>query len=129
VKSENPHPQDQSTPPHSAWLIATAVCGFLAVALGAFGAHGLKDIIAANDGRDWWQTATLYHLAHAAAMTAAVAMRRHLAAGLMLCGVLIFSGTLYAMALGAPRWFGAVTPLGGLCLLAGWLFLLRRPRD
>lgn len=94
---------------------AAAVLGFLGVALGAFGAHALKGRIDEN----LWRTAVTYHLVHAVAMLAAPHGARYFGAG-----VVVFSGTLYALALGAPRWLGAVTPVGGLLLLAGWLAVL-----
>ncbi|KCZ92863.1 DUF423 domain-containing protein [Hyphomonas johnsonii] len=101
--------------------LAAGLTGFTGVALGAFGAHGLNlDAEAAG----WWQTATLYALVHAVAALAVALSDR---AGLVrrggwafILGALVFSGCLYAMALGAPRWLGAVVPLGGLMFLAGW---------
>ncbi len=108
-----------------------AVLGFLAVALGAFGAHGLEATFAevGDKALDWWRTATLYHLLHAAALLAigsADATRRPGAAGwAFTAGIALFSGSLYAMAVGAPRWLGMVTPVGGLCLLAGWALVYR----
>jgi uncharacterized membrane protein YgdD (TMEM256/DUF423 family) len=109
-----------------------AVAGFVGVALGAFGAHGLKEHLAADPVRaEWWQKAVLYHLVHAAAIlgTSRRDGRASAATWSFAAGIAIFSGTLYAMALGAPRWFGAVTPLGGLAFLAGWLLLLRGSRE
>lgn len=105
---------------------AAALTGFLSVALGAFGAHALESRLTA-EGTAWWQTATLYGLTHAAAALAAGLSGRggKLAVGgwLMVAGAVIFAGTLYAMALGAPRWLGAVTPLGGTGMLAGWVMI------
>lgn len=106
-----------------------AIIGFVGVALGAFGAHGLQGRLTA-DGKGWWETATLYALVHAAVITAAGIGKRAGVAGMdgaalaFFIGVLIFSGSLYAMALGAPRWFGAITPIGGLSLLIGWALLI-----
>ncbi|WP_291204760.1 DUF423 domain-containing protein [Hyphomonas sp.] len=103
-----------------------ALFGFASVALGAFGAHALEGRLTA-EGAAWWHTATLYALPHAAAALAAGLSERggHIARGgaLLLIGGVIFSATLYAMALGAPRWLGAVTPLGGVGMLAGWALL------
>jgi len=108
--------------------------GFLAVALGAFGAHGLKGFLASlEDGPQrlaWWQTAAQYHLAHALALglVAYVAGRSEgnatwiAAAGFSL-GVLFFSGSLYVMTITGTRWLGAITPIGGLLLLVGWVSL------
>jgi len=97
--------------------------GGLAVALGAFGAHALKGSLS-PDAQGWWETATLYALVHAAAAFALGLQDRagvSAYAGWAMClGVVVFSGSLYAMALGAPRWFGAITPLGGLSFLLGW---------
>ena len=103
-------------------VIASAL-GFLGVALGAFGAHGMSGRFT-PETRGWWETATLYLLVHAVAVFAASLSGRtglfSTGGWVMVFGALIFSGTLYAMALGAPRWFGAITPIGGLGLLAGW---------
>lgn len=106
-----------------ALTIAGSALAFIGVALGAFGAHGLSARFT-PETRGWWETATLYLLVHAVAVFAAGLSGRaglfSTAGWIMVLGALIFSGTLYAMALGAPRWFGAITPLGGLGLLAGW---------
>lgn len=107
---------------------AAGLC-FLAVAFGAFGAHGLKNILQANGTSNVWQTAVLYHLAHAIAL---VALALHGAANrgacyLLLAGIAIFSGSLYALALTNLRWLGAITPVGGLCFLAGWAWLIILP--
>ncbi|MEM7638490.1 MAG: DUF423 domain-containing protein [Pseudomonadota bacterium] len=103
----------------------SAIAGFFAVALGAFGAHALKDGFG-EEQIGWWETATLYLLVHAAlatAISAADAARFGSAATVLLLGGLVFSGTLYAMALGGPRWLGAVTPIGGVGLLLGWAMI------
>ena len=103
----------------------SAVLGFVAVALGAFGAHGLQELLERNDRIETWKTAVLYHLAHAVVMLVIATLRplRSTAWMLMLTGVVIFSGTLYALALTNVKWLGAITPLGGVSLLAGWLAL------
>lgn len=104
-------------------LVTAGILGAAAVALGAFGAHALKDrLAAAPEALGWWQTATSYLLTHAVAV-GAVSARSAWPARLWTAGALVFAGTLYAMALGAPRWLGAVTPLGGTMLIAGWLTL------
>jgi uncharacterized membrane protein YgdD (TMEM256/DUF423 family) len=114
------------------WLAASGVSGFLAVALGAFGAHGLQARLAdAADGAKrlgWWQTAAQYHLVHALALGLVAVLvvqlpRARYAGFAFVLGTLLFSGSLYVMALGGPRWLGAVTPLGGLGFLAGWAIL------
>lgn len=101
--------------PRMIWLIA-ALSAALAVAAGAFGAHGAASPKAA----EWLRTGGLYQLTHAiAALTIAARFPR--SAALLLTGAAIFALTLYAMALGAPRWLGAVTPIGGTLMIAGWL--------
>lgn len=115
-------------------LAVSGILGAAAVGLGAFGAHGLEAFLEgapeAAKRLGWWQTAVGYHLPHAVvlAVCGVLAARPSgwalkIAAGGFLLGVLLFSGTLYAMALGAPRWLGAVTPLGGLSLIVAWLAL------
>lgn len=110
--------------------IAVAFC-FLAVALGAFGAHSLKATLEANGTREIWNTAVLYHLAHAIAL---VVLALHpaslrLASALLTAGIVIFSGSLYLMAVTNIRWLGAITPIGGFCFLAGWLWLIFSPPE
>ena len=103
--------------------VIAGVLGATAIALGAFGAHGLKERLAAiPEAAGWWQTATFYLLTHALAV-GAIASPSAWPARLWSAGALIFAATLYAMALGAPRWLGAITPLGGTLLIAGWLSL------
>jgi len=103
-----------------------AVAGFLGVALGAFGAHALRDRMTPEQDA-WWQTAVLYHLVHAAALLGSGRPdgRAGASSVCFAAGIAVFSGTLYALALGGPRGLGAVTPLGGVAFLAGWLLLLR----
>jgi uncharacterized membrane protein YgdD (TMEM256/DUF423 family) len=98
--------------------------GAIAVTLGAFGAHGLRSRFALlPEAALWWQTATFYLLTHAVAVGA---IRSGGSGWFWTIGAAIFSGTLYALALGAPRWLGAVTPVGGVLLLAGWVALAWR---
>lgn len=106
-----------------------ALYGLLGVAAGAFGAHALRGHMTA-DRLALYEVAVRYQMYHAFALIAAAwAVQRwpgtlSSAAGwLFIVGVLIFSGTVYALSFGAPRWLGAVTPIGGLCLLGGWLAL------
>lgn len=105
--------------------------GLTAVALGAFGAHGLEGLLAdaadAPERLGWWETGARYHLAHALALFGVAWLRSQasgrapdVAAIAFTLGVVVFSGSLYTMALGGPRWLGAVTPLGGLSFLVGW---------
>ncbi len=102
-----------------------ALLGFLAVALGAFGAHGLKEILARHDTAAIWEKAVLYHFIHAV-MLFVLAQRRPVPSGPWLSffgGILFFSGSLYLLALTNARWLGAITPLGGVSFLVGWLWL------
>ena len=107
-----------------------AFLGFLAVALGAFGAHGLKAILLQNEATSIWERAVFYHFIHAV-MLFVLAWLRPLARGPWLCflaGILIFSGSLYLLALTNLRWLGAITPLGGMCFLVGWGWLAVCPK-
>jgi len=107
------------------WLALAALEGLIAVAAGAFGAHGASDPAA----KEWLRTGAQYQMVHALAVFAAWsvwktgAVAAAVSAWLFLAGALVFGGTLYLMALGAPRWLGAVTPVGGLMLLGGWAVL------
>lgn len=104
-------------------LVTAGLLGAIAIALGAFGAHALKERLALiPEASAWWQTATFYLLTHAVAI-GAIAGPSAWPKRLWALGSVIFAGTLYAMALGAPRWFGAITPLGGTLLIAGWVVL------
>jgi uncharacterized membrane protein YgdD (TMEM256/DUF423 family) len=96
-------------------LALAALNGFLAVATGAFAAHAVVD----PQAKEWLRTGATYQLAHAAAAWA-VAPRAPLAAFLMSVGGLVFALTLDGLAAGLPPWLGAVTPLGGVLMLAGW---------
>jgi uncharacterized membrane protein YgdD (TMEM256/DUF423 family) len=108
-----------------------AVNGFLAVALGAFGAHALKATLEAHGTIATYQTGSHYHLAHALALALVglLAERtRHVkvlawAGGLFCVGIVLFAGSLYALAVSNIRVLGAITPLGGVCFLAGWALL------
>lgn len=110
-------------------LIAAAAAGFTGVSLGAFGAHALKSRLA-PDLLAIFQTGVQYHLVHAVALLG-VAVLAHSSASvsarvggwLFVAGILVFSGSLYALALSGIRALGAVTPVGGLCFLAGWAAL------
>jgi uncharacterized membrane protein YgdD (TMEM256/DUF423 family) len=102
-----------------------AIAGFLAVAFGAFGAHGLHKILAQNGTAAIWETAAFYHLVHAV-MLFVLAGRKPLAVGPWWCflaGIVFFSGSLYLLAATDARWLGAITPVGGIGFLAGWLWL------
>ena len=111
-------------------LAVGAVLGLLGVAAGALGAHALRETVSGRD-LEIWQTGAHYQQLHAAVLVAvglaarSTGRSRALAAAstLLTLGVLVFAGTLYAMVLGGPRILGAVTPLGGLCLMGGWAAL------
>jgi uncharacterized membrane protein YgdD (TMEM256/DUF423 family) len=110
----------------SALLVGFA--GASAVLLGAFGAHALHATLAAHvDGIELWRTATSYHLWHALALAIAIALGRgrsgRVAVMSFVLGIVLFSGSLYALALGAPRWTGIITPFGGLAFIVGWMAL------
>ena len=109
-------------------LSAGALLAALGVILGAFGAHALRDALEPVE-LGWWQTAVQYQMWHAIGLLALAALplpRLGLPAALLAVGTVIFSGTLYLMALTGARWLGAVTPPGGTLMIAGWLLLLRR---
>jgi len=94
---------------------------FLGIALGAFGAHGLEERLTANDRIDTWETATLYHLIHGLALfVLATLPGRPLGYYWFLAGIVIFSGSLYALALTDISKLGAITPIGGISFLVGW---------
>ncbi|MEI6536354.1 MAG: DUF423 domain-containing protein [Verrucomicrobiaceae bacterium] len=123
---------------HDSFLLKVAAClGFLAIGLGAFGAHGMKGKWDALPNRkesahreEVWRTAAQYHLIHSVALLAlalAGASRRFVLAGrCWITGIIVFSGSLYLFAFTGIKQFGAVTPFGGLFLMAGWLALLVR---
>jgi uncharacterized membrane protein YgdD (TMEM256/DUF423 family) len=109
-------------------VAAGAALSGLGVILGAFGAHALKARIGA-EALGWWETAVEYQMWHGLAVLAlglATARWARVPAWLLCAGAAVFSSTLYAMALGAPRWLGAVTPLGGLAMITGWALLAWR---
>jgi len=100
--------------------------GFLAVALGAFGAHGLKRLLDEHGQMETWRTAAHYHLAHAGVLLV-LALRSTVAKlpfAFFSVGIVIFSGSLYLLAVTNVRWLGAITPIGGICLLVGWGLLV-----
>jgi len=104
-------------------LVSGALLAALGVALGAFGAHGLKAALS-PEALGWWQTAVQYQMWHAIALVGLATVRPARTAPLLIGGgILIFSGTLYAMALTGARWLGAITPVGGSMLILGWLVL------
>lgn len=115
---------------HKLFLIISSLSGALAVSLGAFGAHALKSKLSANGYLATYETAVQYHFIHTLAL---------LAVGLLLnkypnpwfanagyaftIGILIFSGSLYVLSMTSTRWLGAITPIGGLAFIAGWVMI------
>lgn len=105
---------------------------FLAVAIGAFGAHGLKDSLT-DYQLDIFRTGVQYHMMHALGIILIGALMDHshhsstnrhrLAALIMLVGIILFSGSLYTLSITGIRWLGMITPIGGVCFLAAWLLL------
>jgi len=113
------------------WMTLAALGGFVAVAVGAFAAHGVHD----PKAQEWLRLGSTYGFMHTMATFACAtfmnigAKRARFAPAFFLTGVVIFSGSLYAMALGAPRWFGAITPIGGTLFLVGWGILVWAVRE
>lgn len=115
------------------WIIVAALSGALAIAIGAFAAHGLDlSTEAGRKAREWLQTGSQYAMIHALAIVGVVALARSAAVNLpwavvaqclFLVGSVLFPGALYALAFGGPRWFGAVAPIGGTAFILGWLSL------
>lgn len=112
-------------------IICAAVCGFLAVALGAFAAHGLKNRLA-PELLSAFQTGVQYQMYHALALLGIAILIKlygsnswlQISGSFLLLGIVLFCGSLYGLAFNGPRWLGPITPLGGLCFLLGWLALL-----
>ena len=105
---------------------AAAILGATGVALGAFGAHALKAMLEANDRIDTWETAVFYHLVHSLALLI-LSIQPSMRRSTFYCfvgGVAVFSGSLYLLCLSGLNWLGAITPIGGICLIAGWLSCL-----
>lgn len=111
--------------PVKPWLSVAAINGALAVSAGAFAAHGLKGMLS-PELMETFKTGAFYHLSHALAMAGAALVPgvwSTRAAWLFLIGIVLFSGSLYVLALTGLRWVGMVTPFGGVAFIAGWLAL------
>lgn len=112
------------------YLMIAAVSGFFAVALGAFGAHGLKQKLSV-DMLAVYQTGVQYHFYHTLALFGVALLMLQLpqsaalrwSAALFVVGIIIFSGSLYVLSISGVRWLGAITPIGGVAFLAGWILL------
>lgn len=108
------------------WWRVAGVVGALGVALGAFGAHGLKDVVSDPEHiTRWWDVGARYHLIHAVALlgVAAHPARPAVAGWSFVVGILLFSGSLYAMTLTEITKLGMITPLGGVAFITGWIAL------
>lgn len=110
-----------------AFIVWGGVLGFIGVALGAFGAHGLADTLAANGRADTFETANRYHLIHALALWGVSWLMSHYPQRALVwvgyafvAGIVLFCGALYVLAIFNVGFMGAIAPLGGLCLLVGW---------
>lgn len=114
------------------FIMLAGVSGFLFVALGAFGAHALNDKLEAMGYKGTFETGVLYHMVHTLALVAVAILMSHLSTtGLLtasgwafIAGIILFSGSLYTLSLTGIRIFGAITPLGGVAFLAGWILLV-----
>ena len=116
---------DERTP----LLRVAALLGLTAVALGAFGAHGLEKWIGDPRRLEIWDTAVLYHLVHSVMLyiIAVAGVLRRAAWRAMAAGIVVFSGSLYLLVLTNVKWLGAITPIGGVLFLVGWGLLVFRP--
>ncbi|HXH61945.1 MAG TPA: DUF423 domain-containing protein [Fimbriimonadaceae bacterium] len=112
----------------SRWIVVGAASMAIGIALGAFGAHALRDTFDARQ-MEWWTTAQHYQVWHALGLLLVGLVEgqtgapQQLVGWLILAGTVLFSGSLYLMALTKLLWLGAVTPFGGLCFIAGWAVL------
>jgi len=111
-------------------LSIAALCGALAVGLGAFGAHALKAKLEAVDRLSTYQTAVQYHFFHTIVLLIIGLLMYKIqsnwlnySAYMMIAGLLFFSGSLYALCLSGVKWLGAITPIGGVFFILGWLFM------
>jgi uncharacterized membrane protein YgdD (TMEM256/DUF423 family) len=119
------------------WIRIGAISAALAVAAGAFGAHGLREMLAASGRAETFETAVRYHMAHALALVAVGLLGLHAGRGTdlevagwsFLVGTVLFSGSLYGLSLSGPRWLGPITPLGGVAFIVGWIALALVARD
>jgi len=116
---------------HPVTLFLSALCAFIAVTMGAFGAHGLKEILT-TDMLAVYKTAVTYQMWHALGLGIIALLRAQnpevnllkYAAWAMFSGIVLFSGSLYLLSLSGLKWLGMITPLGGLCFLAAWALVM-----
>ena len=115
-------------------MLAAGISGLIGVGVGAMGAHALKAVLIERGMFQAWETGSRYHLLHAVALLGIAAWLRNSTndagnrlltwtTALWCLGMLLFSGSLYWLALGGPRWLGPITPLGGVALMSGWLLI------
>ncbi len=111
--------------PNHGQVRTAAILGALAVILGAFGAHALADLLAKNGTLEVWKTASQYHFLHALALLiiGATGLRSSCGFCCLLGGTIVFSGSLYLLAVTNLKWLGAITPFGGVLMIVGWLLL------
>jgi len=112
------------------WLLLGSGFAFLGVGLGAFGAHGLRSVLD-TEALQTFETGVRYQMYHALGLLLLAALAPRLAEGpatwagwLFTVGIVLFSGSLYLLAVTGTRWMGAITPLGGVCFLAGWALVV-----
>lgn len=111
------------------WIVVAALSGAVAVMAGAFGAHGLRARVTA-DQLAAWTTASHYHLLHSVVLLAIALYATRtgttvkLQGSLFSLGIVLFAGSIYLLVLTGQKWLGPITPIGGLCLIAGWVSLL-----
>ena len=106
-----------------------AAAGFFAVVLGAFGAHGLKTILAQNETTSNWEKAVFYHFIHAVMLFVLALLPRlpKVAWWSFLAGIVLFSGSLYLLAVTEAHWLAIITPFGGVAFIVGWVCLMLHP--
>lgn len=113
------------------YLITGSIFAVLAVVLGAFGAHALEGVLEANNRKETYDTAVQYHMFHALAILLVSLITKqkphrllNLSNVLFTIGIVVFSGSLYVLCITNQTFLGAITPIGGLCFIAGWLVLI-----
>ena len=115
---------------NSIWILIGAVSGLITVGIGAFGAHGLKEILHNNQTTDIYNKAVVYQMFHTIAILIIGFLEMYTGKSIFLSGlfftlgILIFSGSLYILSITNLKWMGAITPIGGLCFLIGWIILI-----
>jgi uncharacterized membrane protein YgdD (TMEM256/DUF423 family) len=118
---------DNQRPVSNRLLLSIGLFGMIGVVAGSFGAHALRDTLKITQSTEVWQTAVFYNLLHAVGCLAVVfggARQMQAAVWIWLVGITCFSGSLYCLALGGPKWLGPITPLGGALLIFGWLWIV-----